>query len=135
MPQHHSNHPFVDLVFPGALMPQLGFRPGHEEDPPPLLPAEAPARDSQALAVVAMLCAADRDCREDRWAAAEAQLGLAETQLQMAWQHGSPVTPAMEAMLVEIRLARQEVAQHNCRRACAAIASGVRAWAAAKQPQ
>jgi hypothetical protein len=127
MPQRQTAHPFLDLI-PGALAPHMGHGPGHGEDPPELPAGAASARDSQALAVAAMLSAADRDCRDDRYAAAAAQLGIAETQIALARQHGMPATAGMEAALASIRQAQQEIAQHNSRRACAALAAAWQAW-------
>jgi hypothetical protein len=123
-----TRHPFLDLVLPNALAPQLQHGPDHSHDPRPpdtmLEDILAQFGPHPALPALAMLLAADHDCRADHYKAALTQLGLAETRLRL----DLPATaPALQAALGAIAMASEEAARRDCGRACAAIATAIRA--------
>ncbi len=123
-----SRHPFLDLVLPNALAPHMHHGPDHSHDPRPpdsmLEEVIAQFGPHPALPAVAMLLAADHDCRADHYTAALAQLGLAETRLRLDLP---PTAPALQAALGAIGMARDEAGRRDCGRACAAIATAMRA--------
>lgn len=121
-------HPFLDLVLNDALAPRLRAWHDHSHDPrPPDNMIEQLMRvigPHKALPAMAMLLAADHDCREDRYDAAMAQLEVAETRLKLDLPADSP---ALQAALGAIAMAHEEAAAQDCGRACAAIATAMRA--------
>jgi hypothetical protein len=127
-PMPNSRHPFLDLVLPNALVPHMRQGPDHSHDPRPpdgmLAEITAQFGAHPALPAVAMLLAADHDCRADRFDAAMVQLGLSETRL---WLDLPPAAPALQAALGAIAMATDEVRRHDCARCCAAIATAMRA--------
>ena len=89
-----NRHPFLDLILPNAILPQMRHGPDHSHDPhlPDAMLSEITARlgPHPALPAVAMLLAADHDCRGDRFQAAIAHLDLAETRLKLDLPSGAP---------------------------------------------
>jgi hypothetical protein len=121
----HTAHPYLD-IFTASLVPYMRRGPGHEQDPPPPHLLALPANMPEAQRLLDLLLGADRDVREDHPHAAAINLALAETRLRLAMAHDG-ATPALEAALAAIGLAREEVAGGNTRRACAALAGAVHA--------
>ncbi len=123
-----SRHHFLDLLLPNALAPRMPHGPDHSHDPrlPDSMLEEIVAQfgPHPALPAVTMLLAADHDCRADRYSAAVAQLGLAETRLRLDLP---PAAPALQAALGAIAMARAEAESRDCGRACAVIATAMRA--------
>src|SRR5689334_17775317 len=111
----NRNHPFLDLILPNAILPQMRHGPDHSHDPhlPDAMLNEIIARVGQhpALPAVAMLLAADHDCRGDRFQAAIAQLALAETRLKLDLPSGAP---ALQTALGAIAMAREEAQRRDC---------------------
>ncbi|MFC7473647.1 hypothetical protein ACFQS7_04740 [Dankookia sp. GCM10030260] len=125
MPTAAAQHPYLDL-FSFALVPRLKSGPDHAKDPPaphllPLANASPEARQ-----VLDLLLGADHDLRDDHDQAAGINLALAETRIRLAVSHGDK-SPALQTALTRIALAREEMAKHDTRRACAALADAVRA--------
>ncbi|MDO9712268.1 hypothetical protein [Paracraurococcus lichenis] len=118
-------HPYLNL-FASALVPQMKRGPDHSADPPPphLLPLTGGSSESRG--VLDLLLGADHDLRDDHDRAATINLALAETRIRLAISHGD-TSPALETALNRIALAREEMARHDTRRACAALADAVRA--------
>lgn len=124
----NTRHPFLDLVLPNALAPQMRHGADHSHDPRPpdsmLEEAIAQFGPHPALPALAMLLGADHDCRIDHFTAAAARLGLAETRLRLDLPAESP---ALQAALGAIAMARDEAERQDCARCCAAIATAIRA--------
>jgi hypothetical protein len=122
------SNPFLDLILPNALLPQMRHGPDHSHDPhlPDDMLSQMMAKlgPHPALPAVAMLLAADHDCRQDHFQAAIAQLELAETRLKLDLP---PDAPALQAALGAIAMAHDEAAIRDSGRCCAAIATAMRA--------
>lgn len=125
MPTAESKHPYLDL-FSFALVPRMKLGPDHSKDPPEphLLPLDKAS--PEARQVLELLLGADHDIRGDHDEAAGINLSLAETRIRLAASHGD-ASPALQTALERIALARQEMARHDTRRACAALADAIRA--------
>ena len=118
MPNVAAQHPYLD-IFAFALVPYAKHGPDHSKDPPPphLLPLTGGSPESKQ--VLDLLLGADRDIRDDHERAAGINLALAETRLRLAISRGDK-SPALQTALERIALAREEMARHDSRRACAA---------------
>ncbi len=125
MPASAAQHPYLDL-FAFALVPYKKAGPDHAKDPPPphLLPLSSASPEAQQ--VLQLLASADHDIRDDHDRAAGINLALAETRIRLAISHGDK-SPALQTALERIALAREEMARHDSRRACLALAEAVRA--------
>lgn len=121
-------HPYLDL-FAFALVPHAKHGPDHSKDPPPphLLPLSDGTPEAQQ--VLDLLLGADHDIRDDHEGAAGINLALAETRIRLTISRGD-ASPALQTALERIAQARVDMAQHESRRACAALADAVRAVAA-----
>jgi len=116
-------HPYIDL-FAAALVPRT--HAGHANHPPlpDLLPLHATT--PEARQVLDLLIGADHDIRDAHERAAAINLALAETRIRLAVSHGDKA-PGLQTALARIALAREELAKHDTRRACAALADAVKA--------
>ena len=125
MPRAAAHHPYLDL-FAFALVPRLQAGHDQSKDPPTphLLPLNAAT--PEAKQVLELLSGADHDIRDDHDHAAAINLALAETQIRLAVSHGDHA-PALQTALARIGQAREEMARHDTRRACAALADALRA--------
>jgi hypothetical protein len=125
MPTASGRHPYLDL-FAFALIPRMKLGPDHAKDPPPphLLPLTSAT--PEAKQVLDLLLGADHDIRDDHDRAAGINMALAETRIRLAISRGDK-SPALQTALTRIALAREEMAKHDTRRACAALADAVRA--------
>ena len=125
MPTASAQHPYLDL-FAFALVPYKKSGPDHAKDPPTpdFLPLTGSSPEAQQ--VLQLLAGADHDIRGDHDRAAGINLALAETRIRLAISHGDK-SPALQTALDRIALAREEMARHDSRRACAALADAVRA--------
>jgi len=125
MPTATAQHPYLDL-FSFALVPRMKSGPDHAKDPPPphLLPLAGAS--PEAKQVLDLLLGADHDIRDDHDRAAGINMALAETRIRLAVSRGDR-SPALQTALTRIALAREEMAKHDTRRACAALADAVRA--------
>ena len=125
MPASAAQHPYLDL-FAFALVPHRKAGPDHAKDPPAphMLPLTGSSPEAQQ--VLQLLAGADHDIRDDHDHAAAINLALAETRIRLAISHGDR-SPALQTALDRIALAREEMARHDSRRACAALADAVRA--------
>ena len=123
-----TDHPYLD-IYTASLVPHLGHGPGHDKDPPSagaLLPLAGVTPEAQKT--LDLLLGADRDVRGDHDRAAGINLDLAETRLRRA-QAQDGAHPGLEVALRCIARAREEMAKHDTRRACAALNDAIRAVA------
>ncbi|MBK1659218.1 hypothetical protein [Paracraurococcus ruber] len=125
MANARPQHPYLDL-FALALVPRSAHGGDHSKDPPHLLPLTGGTPEAQA--VLDLLSGADQDIRLDHERAAAINLDLAETRIRMAISHGD-TAPSLQTALERIAQAREEMAKHDSRRACAALADALRAVA------
>lgn len=125
MPDTQPKHPYLDL-FAFALVPYAKQGPDHTKDPPAPHMLPLTGSSPEARQVLDLLLGADHDIRDDHERAAGINLALAETRIRLAISHGDR-SPALQTALDRIALARQEMARHDSRRACAALADAVRA--------
>ncbi len=125
MPRAAAHHPYLDL-FAFALVPRLRGGQDHSKDPPAphLLPLSDTSPEAKQL--LDLLAGADHDLRDDHDRAAAINLALAETKIRLAVSHGDHA-PALQTALARIGQAREEMARHDTRRACAALADALRA--------
>ncbi|MDN3564229.1 hypothetical protein QWZ14_07595 [Paeniroseomonas aquatica] len=125
MPTPSVGHPYLD-IFSASLVPFMPRGPGHDHDPPSphLLPL--PPGSEEARHLLELLLGADHALRDDHGRVAALNLALAETQLRLLISHEG-LTPARETVLSGLRLAKEELAAGQPRRAMAALGGAVRA--------
>ena len=124
MQNQTERHPYLD-AFIASLVPYQP-RTAHTEDPPVphLLPL--PKASPEAARLLELLLGADHDLRDDHPRAGAVNLALAETRLHRLITRDG-LTPALEAALAGIALAKEEMETGRTARALAALAGSIRA--------